>query len=78
MSKMKSVLQDTAYSIPPKLFRQLCEAVVPKLREGMKELGFEPGVASPSIALTATTKIDGEDARVRIEITLDPDEEPKK
>lgn len=62
-------------SIPKSLFKTIADEIVPRLRAAIDEMGLAPGDVSPSIAMTATVDVDGLPARVRVDVTLDPDEE---
>lgn len=62
-------------AIPTSLFKTIADEIVPRLRATLDEMGFAPGDVSPSIAMTATVDVDGLPARVRVDVTLDPDEE---
>lgn len=61
--------------LPNSLFVQVAREVVPHLRRAMTELGMPPECASPTMSMTATIEVEGQPARVRVEVTLDPDEE---
>ena len=57
---------------PPSLFIQCADMLVPKLRE-IADAGI---VGEVSSSMTASIKIDGREERVRVTVTLDPEEEP--
>jgi hypothetical protein len=57
------------------LFAKVAREIVPGLRRATEEMGFELGQVSPSVSMTATIDVDGTPARVRLQVTLDPDED---
>lgn len=62
--------------IAPSLFEQMARASVPLLRRTISELGLDADQgASVSAAMTADIEIDGRTERVRVEITLNPEED---
>lgn len=61
--------------IEPSLFAKVAKEVVPGLRRAIEELGFKPGDVSPSAVLTGTVDVDGTPARVRVAVTLDPEDD---
>lgn len=61
--------------IEPSLFAKVAREIVPGLRRATAEMGFQPGDVSPSAVLTATIDVDGTPARVRVAVTLDPNED---
>lgn len=61
--------------ITDSLFKQVANEIVPKLRAVVAELGLPEGSFSPSIAMTADVKVDGIFSRVRVKVTLDPDDD---
>jgi len=61
--------------IPQVLFRQLAEATVPTMRRMLSDMGMTEADISPTVALVANVEIDGVTSRVRVSVTLAPDED---
>lgn len=66
------------HDIPMSLFEQVAKAVVPGLRESVKEMFEGTGVTaddvSPMVGVTSNVMINGHNERVRITVELNPDE----
>lgn len=60
--------------ISDSLFKQVADEIVPKLRAAVEEIGLPLGTVSSSLAMTADVKVDGVFSRVRVQVTLDPDD----
>lgn len=63
------------HQIDTPVFEHVARNVVPRLRRSLAEMGLKEGDVSPSLTITATVDVDGKPARVRLEVTLDPEED---
>lgn len=57
------------------LFAQVANECVPKLRNALSAMGLTEEQVSPSLGMTASIDVDGKEARVRLDVTLNPDED---
>lgn len=66
------------HDIPMSLFEQMAKAVVPGLRKSVNEMFEGTDISaddvSPSVGVTSNIMIEGHSERVRITVTLNPDE----
>lgn len=56
-------------------FETLANETVPGMRRVMDEMGVSGINVTPSVRMTATLPIDGVDARVRVTVELDPEDD---
>jgi hypothetical protein len=64
----------TEMKISQELFVKAALECVPQLRKALEEMGLDTHLVSPSMSMTGTLYIDGREERIKVEVTLDPED----